>query len=65
LSDFNFDFNRDKPIIRPLALRTLAGNSSGNLRKALDVCRRAIELAELEGRKRSLLKPNPKGTARL
>ena len=35
---------------------------SGDVRKALDVCRRAIELSELEARKQTILKPIGAGT---
>ena len=58
LQEFNDD--KDLPIIRPAAITFLAAKIStlsGDVRKALDVCRRAIELAELEARKQTLLKP--------
>ena len=49
-----------EPIIKPMAVKFLAGkisSLSGDIRKALDVCRRAIELAEIEYRKQTLLAP--------
>lgn len=52
--------NNSEPIIKPLAVKFLAGkisSLSGDIRKALDVCRRAIELAEIEYRKQSILAP--------
>jgi len=53
------------PVITPRAISYLAGkisSLSGDLRKALDVCRRALELAETLARKQTLLKPmNPRG----
>ena len=48
LQEFNND--TDQPIIRPAAITFLAAKIStlsGDVRKALDVCRRAIELSEL------------------
>ena len=48
------------PIIKPMAVKFLAGkisSLSGDIRKALDVCRRAIELAEIEYRKQTILSP--------
>eukprot|EP00092_Neocalanus_flemingeri_P022153 GFUD01024029.1.p1 GENE.GFUD01024029.1~~GFUD01024029.1.p1 ORF type:complete len:772 (-),score=294.74 GFUD01024029.1:140-2455(-) len=55
------------PVITPRAIAYLAGkisSLSGDLRKALDVCRRALELAETVARKQTLLKPmNPRGLA--
>jgi cell division control protein 6 len=58
LHEFNSD--KDSPIIKPAAITFLAAKIStlsGDVRKALGVCRRAIELAELEARKQTLLKP--------
>lgn len=54
------DYTGEKPIIQPKAIEFLAGKISalsGDVRKALDVCRRAIELTEIETRKQTLLKP--------
>jgi len=55
------------PVITPRAIAFLAGkisSLSGDIRKALDVCRRALELAETLARKQSLLKPmTPRGLA--
>jgi len=55
------------PVITPRAIAFLAGkisSLSGDLRKALDVCRRALELAETMARKQTLLKPmTPRGLA--
>ena len=55
------------PVITTRAIAFLAGkiaSLSGDLRKALDVCRRALELSETIARKQSLLKPiNPRGLA--
>jgi len=48
------------PVITSRAVTFLAGkisSLSGDLRKALDVCRRALEMAETEARKQTLLKP--------
>ena len=56
----NFLLNSDKPLFHPRALEFLAGKISalsGDVRKALDVCRRALELSEIEARKQTLLKP--------
>merc|ERR1711936_1045347 len=51
----------------PRAIAFLAGkisSLSGDIRKALDVCRRALELAETVVRKQTLLKPmTPRGLA--
>ena len=50
----------DKPLFKPGVLKFCAlkiSNFSGDIRKALDVCRRALELAEIEARKQRLLKP--------
>jgi cell division control protein 6 len=58
LHEFNAD--KEQPIIRPAAITFLSAKIStlsGDVRKALDVCRRAIELSELEARKQTLLKP--------
>jgi cell division control protein 6 len=58
LHEFNSD--KESPIIKPAAITFLAAKIStlsGDVRKALGVCRRAIELAELEARKQTLLKP--------
>lgn len=52
--------NQEKPLFQPRALEFLAGKISalsGDIRKALDVCRRAIELAEVQARKQTILKP--------
>jgi len=55
------------PVITPRAIAYLAGkisSLSGDIRKALDVCRRALELAETLARKQTLLKPmTPRGLA--
>ena len=55
------------PVITTRAIAFLAGkiaSLSGDLRKALDVCRRALELSETIARKQSLLKPtNPRALA--
>lgn len=55
------------PVITTRAIAFLAGkisSLSGDLRKALDVCRRALELAETMARKQTLLKPmTPRGLA--
>ena len=52
-------------VITPRAISYLAGkisSLSGDLRKALDVCRRALELEETLARKQTLLEPmNPRG----
>ena len=51
--------NGDNPIIKPVAIKFLAGKISaisGDIRKALDVCRRAVELAEIAAKKQMLLK---------
>jgi len=57
----------DTAVITPRAIAFLASkisSLSGDLRKALDVCRRALELAEVAVRKQTLLKPmTPKGLA--
>ncbi len=48
------------PLFQGRALEFLAGKIcalSGDVRKALDVCRRALELAEIESRTQTLLKP--------
>ena len=54
-------------VITPRAIAFLAGkiaSLSGDLRKALDVCRRALELSETLARKQNLLKPmTPRGLA--
>ena len=50
----------DKPLFQAMALKMCAAKISavsGDIRKALDVCRRALELAEIEARKQRLLKP--------
>jgi cell division control protein 6 len=55
------------PVITPRAIAYLAGkisSLSGDIRKALDVCRRALELAETLTRKQTLLKlMTPRGLA--
>lgn len=59
--------NNPIPVITPRAIAFLASkisSLSGDLRKALDVCRRALELAETMARKQTLLKPmTPRGLA--
>ncbi|KAK8722894.1 hypothetical protein OTU49_012108 [Cherax quadricarinatus] len=48
-------------VIRPNAIQFLAGkvaSVAGDVRKALDVCRRAVELCEIQARKQTLLKPS-------
>lgn len=56
-----------QPVITARAIAFLAGkiaSLSGDLRKALDVCRRALELSETIARKQSMLKPlNPRALA--
>eukprot|EP00095_Tigriopus_kingsejongensis_P002694 maker-scaffold1646_size32207-snap-gene-0.7 protein:Tk02694 transcript:maker-scaffold1646_size32207-snap-gene-0.7-mRNA-1 annotation:"hypothetical protein BRAFLDRAFT_123390" len=50
------DENTRDALIQPAALRFLAGKISavsGDVRKALDVCRRAIEVTEIQKRKRA------------
>ncbi|KAK7071765.1 AAA ATPase [Halocaridina rubra] len=50
----------DVQIIKPPAIQFLAGkvaSVAGDVRKALDVCRRAVELCEIEAKKQSVLKP--------
>ncbi len=52
--------DEQEPVLKPAAVRFLAAKIaavSGDMRKALDVCRRAIELAELEHRKQAILTP--------
>ncbi|XP_071584738.1 cell division control protein 6 homolog [Heliangelus exortis] len=52
------------PVLDAAALQFCARKVSavsGDARKALDVCRRAVELVELEVRSQTLLKPLPKG----
>lgn len=47
-------------IIRPGAIQFLAGkvaSVAGDVRKALDVCRRAVELCEIQARRQTVLKP--------
>jgi len=49
-------------VIKPGAVRFLAAKISalsGDVRKALDVCRRALELSEVETKKQALLKKTP------
>ena len=49
-------------VIKPGAVRFLAAKISalsGDVRKALDVCRRALELSEVETKKQALLKRTP------
>ncbi|XP_064091799.1 cell division control protein 6 homolog [Macrobrachium nipponense] len=51
----------DVQIIRPSAIQFLAGKVAavaGDVRKALDVCRRAVELCEIQARRQSVLKPS-------
>ncbi|KAK8393772.1 hypothetical protein O3P69_006824 [Scylla paramamosain] len=48
-------------VIRPAAIQLLAGkvaSIAGDVRKALDVCRRAVELCETQARKQAVLKPS-------
>ena len=48
-------------LIRPAAIQLLAGKVAaiaGDVRKALDVCRRAVELCETQARKQTVLKPS-------
>ena len=56
-----------QPVITARAIAFLAGkiaSLSGDLRKALDVCRRALELSETIARKQTMLKPlNPRALA--
>ena len=55
-----------QPVITTRAIAFLAGkiaSLSGDLRKALDVCRRALELSETVARKQTLLKSNPRALA--
>ena len=50
------------PIIKPIAIQFLANKISalsGDVRKALDVCRRAIELADIEARKEACFPVTP------
>lgn len=52
------------PVLEPSALQFCARKVSavsGDARKALDVCRRAVELVELEVRSQTLLQPLPGG----
>ena len=52
----------DEDIIKPAAINFLSAKISalsGDVRKALDVCRRALEVAEVETRKQTLLSPKP------
>lgn len=49
--------NDEACLIKPMALKFLAkkiSSVSGDVRKALDVCRRAIEVTEIQNRKRRL-----------
>ncbi|XP_071526907.1 cell division control protein 6 homolog [Panulirus ornatus] len=51
----------DLQVIRPTAIQFLAGkvaSVAGDARKALDVCRRAVELCEIQARRQSVLKPS-------
>jgi len=51
-------------VIKPGAVRFLAAKISalsGDVRKALDVCRRSLELAEVQVKKQALLKENSSG----
>ena len=61
------DAGSGQPVITARAIAFLAGkiaSLSGDLRKALDVCRRALELSETIARKQSMLKPlNPRALA--
>lgn len=57
----------EEPIIKPVAIRFLAGKIaavSGDVRKALDVCRRAIELTEIEHGMKNVLIPVSPNVAR-
>ncbi|XP_042892016.1 cell division control protein 6 homolog isoform X2 [Penaeus japonicus] len=50
----------DVQVIKPTAVMFLAGkvaSVAGDVRKALDVCRRAVELCEIQARRQSVLKP--------
>ena len=52
--------NVGEPLIKPIAIKFLSkkiSTMSGDIRKALDVCRRAIELAEIEYKKQTILSP--------
>ncbi|XP_069739062.1 cell division control protein 6 homolog [Phaenicophaeus curvirostris] len=56
------------PVLDPAALQFCARKVSavsGDARKALDVCRRAVEVVELEVRSQTLLKPLPGGDSPL
>lgn len=47
-------------MIKPAAVMFLAGkvaSVAGDVRKALDVCRRAVELCEIQARRQSVIKP--------
>ncbi|NXJ08069.1 CDC6 protein, partial [Odontophorus gujanensis] len=55
---------RGGPVLEPNALQFCARKVSavsGDARKALDVCRRAVELVELDVRSQTLLQPPPGG----
>jgi len=57
---FYIKLNDEQAIIKPAAISFLAAkisSLSGDVRKALDVCRRAIELSELDARKQTILMP--------
>ncbi|XP_027210266.1 cell division control protein 6 homolog [Penaeus vannamei] len=50
----------DIQVIKPAAVMFLAGkvaSVAGDVRKALDVCRRAVELCEIQARRQSVIKP--------
>ncbi|KAG7164448.1 Cell division control protein 6-like [Homarus americanus] len=50
----------DVQVIRPTAIQFLAGkvaSVAGDVRKALDVCRRAVELCEVKARRQAVLTP--------
>lgn len=51
----------DVQVIKPAAIQLLAGkvaSVAGDVRKALDVCRRAVELCEGQARRQAVLKPS-------
>ena len=55
----------EKDVVTTRAITFLAGKIStlsGDIRKALDVCRRALEQAEINSRKQSILKPRAFGS---
>ena len=57
---FIFTENSDKPLFQPAALQFLAGKisaNSGDVRKALDVCREALKQQRLKIGNQTLLSP--------